>query len=393
MAGDHSSRSKTALGWFRGRVGAARLRTRKEAWDEPDGASRIRRRVLWVLLGLLGLLIAYLLFLLWWAHHHIHQEFLLPDEPGGSPGENILLVGSDSHDLADLNNNGRADVIQLIHVDVGRKHAYVVHFPRDFYVSIPCGPTHCSGLAPANNKAKINASFSWGALWHQPGLSGAEGASQLLVGTLEDLLSAPGQPRFHIDHVVMMGFCGFANLTDDLGGVDIAVTQAYNEGAQPANATCANGGAYGNWTVGTHHMTGLEALGFVRERHKLVQGDIDRGRDQQAWMAAVFRKLTKSGALLNPVALPQLISDGLSNTIVDQNLGTGYLVGLGRDIALHNLKVSYFTAPYVHNGTSFPTIPGVGQVLTYDPSGMALLGYDLRHDLMSGYSINVNNVQ
>ena len=349
--------------------------------------------MLWSLLGLFVLLVGYLLWLLWYAHHNIHQEFLLPNEPGGSPGENILLIGSDSHDFADLNKNGRADVIQLIHVDAGRKHAYVVHFPRDFYVSIPCGPTHCGGLAPANNKAKINASFSWGAIWHQPGLKGSEGASQLLVGTLEDLLSVPGQPRFHVDHVVMMGFCGFANLTDDLGGVDINVTQPYDEGSQPPNATCANGGAYGNWTAGTHHMNGLEALGFVRERHQLALGDIDRGRDQQAWMAAVFRKLTRSGALLNPVGLPQIVSDGLSNTIVDQRMNMGYLLGLGRDIAINNLKVSYFTAPYVHDGTSFPTIPGVGQVLSYDPVGMKELGYDLRHDLMAGYSINKNDVQ
>ncbi|WP_164512513.1 LCP family protein [Nocardioides baekrokdamisoli] len=358
-----------------------------------SGRTRWRRRILMSLLALFLLLIAYLFWILWWAHHNLHQALLLPYDPGTSPGENILLIGSDSHDFSDLNNNGRADVIQLIHIDEGRKRAYVIHFPRDFYVSIPCGPTHCGGLAPADNKAKINASFSWGALWHQPGLRGSEGASQLLVKTLQDLLSAPGQPPFHIDHVMMMGFCGFANLTDDLGGVDIDVTQAYDEGVQPANATCANGGAYGRWTVGMHHMTGLEALGFVRERHQLALGDIDRGRDQQAWMAAVFRKLTKSGVLLNPVELPQVISDGLSNTIVDQRMGMGYLIGLGRDVAIHNLKVSYFTAPYVHNGTSFLTIPGVGQVLTYDPAGMSELGYDLRHDQMAGYSINQNQVQ
>lgn len=373
-----------------------RIRKRQRAHVELDEVNRLkraRRRILWGLFGLFALLVAYLLYLLWWTHHNLHQAELLPDDSGRTPGENILLVGSDSHDFNDLANKGRADVIQLIHVDAGRRHAYVIHFPRDFYVTIPCGATHCNGLAPEDNKSKINASFSWGALWHAPGLKGSEGASHLLVETLEDLLSVQGQPRFHIDHVVMMGFCGFANLTDDLGGVDIDVTQAYAEGAQPANATCANGGAYGTWTAGVHHMDGLEALGFVRERHELALGDIDRGRDQQAWMAAVFRKLTRSGALLNPIGLPKIISDGLSNTIVDQRMGMGYLLGLGRDIAINNLKVRYFTAPYVHRGASFPIIKGVGQVLSYDPTGMDQLGYALRNDQMAEYSIDENNVQ
>lgn len=361
--------------------------------DDLDPRRKWRRRILWGLLGLFLLLVAYVLWLLWWAHHHIHQALLLPDDSGSSPGENILLIGSDSRGPSDLNNNGRSDVIQLIHLDAGRKRGYVIHFPRDFYVTIPCGPTHCNGLAPANNKAKINAAFSWGALWHQPGLTAAEGASQLLVHTMEDLLSAPDQPRFHIDHVAMVGFCGFAHLTDDLGGVDIEVTQPYSEGTQPADATCSTGGAWGTWAAGRQHMDGLQALGYVRERHKLALGDIDRGRDQQAWLAAVFRKVMGSGALADPIKLPQIIQDGLSNTIVDQHMGIGYLIALGRDVALHNLKFSYFSAPYLHSGASYPIIPGVGQVLSYDVQGMTQLGYSLRNDRMDGYSIDQNYVQ
>lgn len=362
---------------------------------EDDGAvdhkKKWRRRILWALLVLLLLLLAYILWLWWWTQHNIHQADLLPNEPGNSQGENILLIGSDSRDLADLNDNARADVIQLVHIDATRHTASVIHFPRDLYVTIPCGQTHCAAggqqLAPNDNKSKINAAFSWGAVMAQPGHR-SEGGSQLLVKTLEDLLSS-GTNRFHIDHVMITGFCGFAHLTDDLGGVDIHVSQPFEEGVIQPNADCrTGGGAFGTWSQGTHHMTGIEALGFVRERHNLKAGDIDRGKDQQAWMAAVFRKLTHSGDLLNPIKLPQIISDGLSNTIVDQHMGIGYFMSLGKDVALNNLKVSYFTAPW----QGFANVNNVGSVVNYDAKAMADLGFALRSDQMATYAGVPNQV-
>ena len=64
-------------------------------------------------------------------------------------------------------------------------------------------------------------------------------------------------------------------------------------------------------------MDGAEALAFVRERKQLSEGDISRGRRQQAFIKALMLKSLSKDMLANPVKLAQFIDAGTSNLTVD----------------------------------------------------------------------------
>ena len=55
--------------------------------------------------------------------------------------------------------------------------------------------------------------------------------------------------------------------------------------------------------AGTSTIEGKQALAFVRQRHGLPRGDLDRIVRQQYFMSAVFRKVTSLGVLTNPIKL------------------------------------------------------------------------------------------
>lgn len=272
--------------------------------------------------------------------------------------QNILLIGTDSRE-ANLQDASRSDVIQLVHLAKGGKSIQIVHFPRDLYVPIP-----------GHGKNKINAAYAFG-------------GPSLLVTTLQNTLGV------RIDRVAQIGFPGFAKVTDELGGVDIYVSQAFSEGT--ANTTDGKSG-FGSWTVGWHHMNGAQALGFVRERHQLAQGDIDRGRNQQQWLSAVMSKLLKPEVLVNPIKVTNITKDLTDNhnMILDDGFSSSYL----RDTAfsLRNVRrsdITFFTAPF----SGFGSDPVAGSIDIVDEAKMKQLGQHLAHDTMSQYTGTPNPIR
>ncbi|TWP39078.1 LytR family transcriptional regulator [Leekyejoonella antrihumi] len=286
---------------------------------------------------------------------NVHHSALLPTTPGGPArvaqagnAQNILLLGSDSRDPSNIHVDSRSDVIQLVHISNNYKSIQVIHFPRDLYVPIP-----------GHGKNKINAAYAYG-------------GAPLLVTTMQDMLGV------HIDHVAQIGFTGFAKVTDDLGGVDVYVAQAFDE----------NG--FGHLTKGFHHMNGTQALGFVRERHQLKEGDIDRGRDQQAWIKAVLQKTLKAGTLLNPITLSNILDDITKTTVVDDGMTTAYM----RDTALklRNIRgndLTFFTAPF----TGFAYNKVAGDIDVVNEPKMKQLGHSLAIDDMSAYTGPRNTIR
>lgn len=265
--------------------------------------------------------------------------------------QNILLIGSDTRSgtVADTRQNARSDVIQLVHINAGHKAAQVISFPRDLYVSIP-----------GHGKGKINAAFAYGG----PGL---------LAQTLSDLLGG-----VVIDRYVITDFKGFADLTDDLGGVNVYVAQPFSEPG------------YGTFHKGYNTMSGKQALGFVRERHQLAGGDIDRGRNQQAWIHAVIRKTLTAGTLLNPVKLTNTVKDLTKYTQVDADTSAGDIRSLA--LSLRNLRpsdITYFTAPF----SGFANNPTAGSIDVVNEKQMKALGQALYHDKMSDYAYGKNAIQ
>ncbi len=284
--------------------------------------------------------------------NNVHKEALLPTGSGptrdarAGDSQNILLLGSDSRSQ-DLTDASRSDVIQLVHISSDHKTVQVIHFPRDLYVDIP-----------GHGKNKINAAYAYGKV-------------PLLVETLQNLLDVK------IDSAAIIGFDGFAKLTNTVGGVDLYVSQAYNEGG------------FGKWDVGVHHMNGEQALAFVRERHQLKEGDIDRGRNQQRWIKAVMSKTLQAGTLLNPLKLSSVIDDVTAdgNMTVDKNLDLKSLGWQMRSLRMSN--VSFYTAPF----SGFAKNPTAGDIDVVDAPKMKTLGDALRYDDFSVFTGTKNALQ
>jgi hypothetical protein len=62
-----------------------------------------------------------------------------------------------------------------------------------------------------------------------------------------------------------------------------------------------------NLHAGWNTIAGSQALAFVRQRHGLPRGDIDRIVRQQYFLSAAFKKATDSQILLNPTKLRALL--------------------------------------------------------------------------------------
>ncbi len=302
-----------------------------------------------VALVLVGLVAGYGAFLNHKVNSNVQREPLLPTPspgehvptrgPAAGDSQNVLLIGSDERPGQ---GRQRSDVIILVHLASDRRKVYLVHFPRDLYVSIP-----------GHGKDKINAAYAFG-------------GAPLLVRTLQDLVGVP------IDHVARIGFDGFKKMTDAVGGVDVYAEEA-------------SSGPDGHQVhQGLNHLDGEQALAFVRERHELSEGDISRGRRQQAFLKALLMKALNKGLLTHPVRLARLVDGATKHLTVDDSFSTGEI--RSQALSLRHLDpdgVVFITAPFDGFGTS-PT--GQSIVLT-DADGMQDLGVALRRDDFSDYPV------
>ncbi|HET7399829.1 MAG TPA: LCP family protein [Intrasporangium sp.] len=251
-------------------------------------------------------------------------------------GTNYLLIGNDS---APGREGSRSDVMVLVHVPQDRSTVQLIHFPRDLWVPIP-----------GHGQAKLNAAYAYG-------------GSPLLVSTMQNMLGVT------VDHVAMVGFEGFKRMTDAVGGVDVNVEEASTSAGY-------------RFDKGVMHMDGDMALAFVRERKQLSEGDISRGRRQQAFIKALMLKSLSKDTLTDPIRLKDFIDAATGNLTVDQDLDVGTI--RSEAVAMRNLRgsdITFVTAPF----TGFGTSPDGQSIDVVDDAKMTALGEALRTDSMASY--------
>jgi LCP family protein required for cell wall assembly len=233
---------------------------------------------------------------------------------------NILLVGSDSRTSKGnaagnwVSGDQRTDAMMLVHIAKDRKSVDVVSIPRDSWVEIP-----------EQGFGKINSAYAYG------------GPARLRQ-TIEQLSNV------HIDHVVIADFTGFKGMTDALGGVEITVPQETWDSRN-------------HFTAGTHLMSGKEALGYVRQRHGLPNGDFDRVKRQQNWIRAVIKQAMSKDTLTNPLKLNSFLDAATKSVSVDDTFDIGTM----RDLALSLRSVK-------PADMRFMTLPNLGTDMEGDQS-------------------------
>ncbi|WP_188896372.1 LCP family protein [Microlunatus endophyticus] len=261
-----------------------------------------------------------------------------PSKASTDKSLNFVLMGSDSRDAKNIQDNARSDTLMIVHLDADRKAVYIISFPRDMYVDIP-----------AHGKNKINAAYAFG-------------GPQLTVSTLEQLTGV------RMDHVAQVDFEGFINLTNTLGGVTIDNSYAFS----------SHGFTY---PKGKITIQGQKALWFVRERHSLPNGDLDRAANQRKVVQAIMAKGLSGGTLTNPLKFNSFVSGVAEDVTVDNSLTDSDIRNLALSLRMTPSDIKQIQAPI----SGFSSVAGIGDVDVVDQAKMAVLAKDLKHDKLAAY--------
>jgi LCP family protein required for cell wall assembly len=218
---------------------------------------------------------------------------------------NLLLVGSDSRadasaaELKQLNtgpNEGQnTDTMILAHVPADGSKASFVSFPRDSYVQIP-----------GHGWDKLNAAYDYGYRSASAGANEAQkqaAGAQLLIRTISSLTG------LQIDHYAEVDLLGFFKLSSAVGGVQVNLCRPVKDSFSGVNLP-----------AGVQTISGSQALAFVRQRHGLLRGDLDRIVRQQTFIGAMIRKVLSQNVLLDPAKQRQLVEAAAGSVTVDQSL-------------------------------------------------------------------------
>jgi LCP family protein required for cell wall assembly len=261
------------------------------------GTSRGRRwlrprRIFGVLALVVALLLAATAGTYFYLNSKLHRSDILVDyagRPAVGAGTNWLIAGSDSrqgltrkqereYSTGQIFGAGRSDTIMILHIPAGGGgKPILISIPRDSYVNIP-----------GHGMDKINAAFSIG-------------GPALLAQTVQS------DTGLYINHFMDIGFGGFVNVVNAVGGVRMCVTQALQDQASGVNLH-----------PGCQVLSGGEALAYVRDRHSFATQDLQREQDQRVFMKALLTKMMSPGVVLNPFAVLPAASDAAGNLSVDQ---------------------------------------------------------------------------
>ncbi|HEY3630802.1 MAG TPA: LCP family protein [Jatrophihabitantaceae bacterium] len=233
--------------------------------------------------------------------------------------QNILLLGNDSiagataAEVAALGtttdrNDSATDTMMVLHVPADGSKASIISFPRDSWVSIP-----------GHGMDKINAAYVDGF-----NDAASQGVNDLLskqsAGILLSAKTISNLTGLQIDHYVQVNLLGFYEISEAVGGVDLCLNEAQNASTE-GDSTHPNGYSGINLKKGWNRgVKGKQALAFVRQRHGLPLGDIDRITRQQYFLSAVFHKATSGSTLLNPFRLQKLLNSVKRSLITDPKL-------------------------------------------------------------------------
>lgn len=263
-------------------------------------------------------------------------------EPSGE-GQNILLLGSDSRAVdegIDDQQGNRSDTIMVAHIPADNSGIQMLSIPRDTWVEVE-----------GHGQAKINAAMSYGGV-------------SLAISTVSDFIGAP------IHNVALIDFEGFEALTNSLGGVTVNSSQAFSAGGF-------------DFQEGPNDLTGEQALAFVRERKSFADGDLQRMRNQQAFLNGIMDEIISADTLSNPNKVAGMIRDFSPYMSVDSGLSSSKLVSMALKLrSVDTSDVEFFSAPISGAGRSSD-----GQeYLSVDEDGLGELQDAFANDTVGEYA-------
>lgn len=300
---------------------------------------------------------------------------------GGEDGAiDILLVGADSRTDAHgnpLTDEERAmlragdevstntDTIILIRIPNNGRSATAISIPRDSYVE-----------APGIGKMKINGVYGsvhleeMKELVEQQGVDPTEAEPEAQAAGREELIKTVANlTGVTVDHYAEIGLLGFALITDALGGVNVCLNNAVYEPLSGAD-----------FPAGWQKLNGAQALSFVRQRHDLPRGDLDRVTRQQAVMASMAHEVISSKTLSSPSTLGNLEAAVQRSVVLSEGWDIMDFVEQLQKLAAGN--VAFATIPILEEAGW--SDDGMQSVVRVDPTEVKDWVTSLLHDQDEG---------
>src|SRR5215831_1878772 len=325
-------------------------RQRQQLMARISAGRRARqRRALLVVTGALSALVMLVSGSAWALTSYVNGHLgRLNAGTGGTPSSgplNILVAGLDERTgltplqqarlhVGRSSGETNTDTLMVAHVPADHRFVRVVSLPRDSWVNIP-----------GHGMSKINAAL---------GLGGP----QLMVQTVEQATGLT------INDYVEVNFLGFVKVIDALGGVNICLPYAVDD---PDSGL--------RMAAGVHHVDGITALEFARDRHSFATSDLARIQDQQQLISSALIKGMNSGLLADPVRLESFLSATSAAIRVDQGFNVVSLADQLRGLSPRD--ITFTTVPLAD--TSYTTPTGESAVL-WNSSAAAALFNQLKTD-------------
>jgi LCP family protein required for cell wall assembly len=243
--------------------------------------------------------------------------------------QNILLMGLESRTnwagqilpnriLAKLHAGSRQAILNgtggnatntliLIHIPAGGKKAVGFSIPRDDWVNF-------AGTVGPQQTGKVDQAYGLSMFYEEERLRakypnmgpdrlaflGNEAGRTAAVRTVEKLTGV------HIDHFAEVNLDGFYELAKVLGRVEVCLNHPVNDSYSGAH-----------FRAGHQWLDPKQALAFVRQRHGLPNGDLDRTHRQQAFLASVMHQLRANGVLSDLTKMQALLTVAKQYVITD----------------------------------------------------------------------------
>ncbi len=316
----------------------------------------------------------------WWVRQDVNSASGVSDaaDAAGDAGVafrgglNILLVGSDARtdaqgnelsaeELSALNTEQsggtNTDTIMVLHIPEGGAKATAVSLPRDTWIGqdvvagLP-GP-YADGSTGDYKPNKINSFYGTAKAYTEEHLVAtgvtdkadrerrSNEAGRLMLTKVVQKFTG-----LKINHYAEVNLLGFYLLSKAIGGVPVCLNAAVDDPFSGAK-----------FPAGRQEVAGSAALAFVRQRHGLPQGDLDRVRRQQAFLASAADKVLSAGTLTNPSKISNLIDTVKRSVVFDKGFDLFDFAEQMRSLSAGNV--------------TFTTIPTHGSEQSTDTDALA----------------------
>lgn len=191
----------------------------------------------------------------------------------------FLVFVSGNDEYGEIAAISRTDVNMLVAVNPVTHQVLLISIPRDTYY-----PLHRNGQYDK---------------FTHTGMYGLEES----IHTLEDMIGKD------INYYVKMNFTSFINVIDALGGITVYSPNDFIT-------------VKGNYHIkkGQNKLNAKQALSFVRERKSFIDGDFERGRNQQRMIAAIVDKVSSPAILTSFSSIMDIVGESFEMNFTNEEL-------------------------------------------------------------------------